>query len=286
MKKIICLLLIVLSLFCITSCKERITDDESAKKIFLEANTKAMEKRGSILTGDFALEFKFDGTPFFVSGGINMKNTTNPLGLDMDIDLVTSIFGFPMSMPIEFLMDESGFFMGIMNMWIDYSDLVPMYDVNDIDYKKIAIESKELLKDCITAKYNGVTEINDISVYDIDIKLTENAFYKIQDAMGGEYRKELEMALGPDEDLIVEMISNISFKTYLKEKDNSLYGIYIDMGEIFNNIMKISEVENIDFDGEISLFYAEGKPEKITVPEEVKEQAITLDEFANPFYMF
>ena len=176
MKKILSVLLIITSLFCLTSCKEKITDDASALEAYLDATAKQMKANGSAMEGSVELFMVVEGAPVNVSGTFSGEGIVSPdFGTKVDLNLKVGTMGMAIPFPVED--GEMLMYMNIFGTW--GCEVIPVgYDYQESLKEMLSEEYIEsyttMIRNCISAKYNGVTKVNDVSVYDIDIVFNSN----------------------------------------------------------------------------------------------------------------
>ena len=118
MKKILSVLLIITSLFCLTSCKEKITDDASALEAYLDATAKQMKANGSAMEGSVELFMVVEGAPVNVSGTFSGEGIVSPdFGTKVDLNLKVGTMGMAIPFPVEmYIVVEDGEMLMYMNI--------------------------------------------------------------------------------------------------------------------------------------------------------------------------
>ena len=157
---------------------------------------------------------------------------------------------------------------------------------------KEELEMNKMMRTGSFAKFNGVTKVKEEKVFDVDIYFNENfgsAFVEYYENMLNKLAKDSNMepvSFEQDEEMlkILGSVTNgLSFKVYLREKDCSIFGISMDVGTFLNGIMKntneiLMNNSESNLEGYINIYYLKDEPkEAIVIPEEVKNQAISVD---------
>ena len=312
MKKLLPILFIFLAIFCFVGCAtlsvQKPTDDESAMDAVLFAMAETMKKDGSIMEGDFSFETEVlleQLYPMNIYGNFSAESTISPtIATKMSMDLFASMAGMEEYLPVEFYFalneNKIEYYFMLMDLWLKMD--MP-------EFENLALVSKELtelsrseenleemnkmMRTGSFAKFNGVTKVKEEKVFDVDIYFNENfgsAFVEYYENMLNKLAKDSNMepvSFEQDEEMlkILGSVTNgLSFKVYLREKDCSLFGISMDVGTFLNGIMKntneilMNNSESINLEGYMNIYYLKGEPKKaIVIPEEVKNQAISVD---------
>ena len=297
MKKILSVLLIIASLFCLTACKEKITDDASALNAYLYATAKQMKSNSSVMDGSVEFSMVVEDMLTNVSGTFSSESVLSPdFGTKVNLDLDLGTMGMSIPFPIEMYMVEKDgemlMYMNILGMW-GYEAVPVEYDYQEIlkemQSEKYIESCTTMIKNCVSAKYNGITKVNDVSVYDIDIILNSNLGTELAKFLVDSGMVEDLGELSSSEELaeVGKVFEGISYKAYLNKKDNSLFGVSIVLDEIIQKI-----VDNIKYElgedlsgempeikGSMAIYYLDEKVEgSITIPEEAEETAVPFGE--------
>lgn len=312
MKKLLPILFIFLAIFCFVGCAtlsvQKPTDDESAMDAVLFAMAETMKKDGSIMEGDFSFETEVlleQLYPMNIYGNFSAESTISPtIATKMSMDLFASMAGMEEYLPVEFYFtlneNKIEYYFMLMDLWLKMD--MP-------EFENLALVSKELtelsrseenleamnkmMRTGSFAKFNGVTKVKDSKVFDVDIYFNENfvsAFLEYYENILNKLAKDSNMepvSFEQDEEMLKTLGSvtnGLSFKVYLREKDCSLFGISMDVGTFLNGIMKntneilMNNSESINLEGYMNIYYLKGEPkEAIVIPEELKNQAISVD---------
>lgn len=312
MKKLLPILFIFLAIFCFVGCAtlsvQKPTDDESAMDAVLFAMAETMKKDGSIMEGDFSFETEVlleQLYPMNIYGNFSAESTISPtIATKMSMDLFASMAGMEEYLPVEFYFtlneNKIEYYFMLMDLWLKMD--MP-------EFENLALVSKELtelsrseenleamnkmMRTGSFAKFNGVTKVKDSKVFDVDIYFNENfvsAFLEYYENILNKLAKDSNMepvSFEQDEEMLKTLGSvtnGLSFKVYLREKDCSIFGISMDVGTFLNGIMKntneilMNNSESINLEGYMNIYYLKGEPkEAIVIPEELKNQAISVD---------
>lgn len=295
MKKILSVLLIITSLFCLTSCKEKITDDASALEAYLDATAKQMKANGSAMEGSVELFMVVEGAPVNVSGTFSGEGIVSPdFGTKVDLNLKVGTMGMAIPFPVEmYIVVEDGEMLMYMNIFGTWGcEVIPVgYDYQESLKEMLSEEYIDsyttMIRNCISAKYNGVTKVNDVSVYDIDIVFnsnlgTELVKFLIDSGMEEEFG---ELPSSAELAEIGKVFEGISYKAYLNKKDCSLFGVSIvldEMMEKFVDNLKYTLGEDLggeipEIKGSMDIYYLDKKVKGITIPEEAEENAVSIE---------
>ena len=298
MKKILSVLLIITSLLCFTACKEKITDDASALQAYLDATVKQMKANSGAMEGTADISMVIEGVPMNVSGTFFGEGVISPdFGTKVDLNLKVGSMGmafpFPMEMYITVEDGEMLMYMNIFGTW--GCEVIPVgYDyqesLKEMQSEEYIESTLAMLGNSISAKYNGVTKVNDVSVYDMDIVFNSNFATELIKYLMDSGIEDLGELPSMDELAEVgKVFEGISYKAYLNKKDCSLFGVSIVLDEImekFVDNLKYTLGEDLSGDipeikGSMEIYYLDKKVKgPITIPEEAKENAMPFE------YMF
>lgn len=315
MKKLLPILFIFLALFSLVGCAtlsvQKPTDDESAMDAVLFAMAETMKKDGSIMEGDFSFETEVlleQLYPMNIYGNFSAESTISPtIATKMSMDLFASMAGMEEYLPVEFYFalneNKIEYYFMLMDLWLkmDMPELENLAlvskELTELSRSEENLEEmNKMMRTGSFAKFNGVTKVKEEKVFDVDIYFNENfgsAFLEYYENMLNELAKDSNMepvSFEQDEEMLEMMktlgsvTNGLSFKVYLREKDCSLFGISMDVGTFLNGIMKtaneilMNNSESINFEGYMNIYYLKGEPkEAIVIPEEVKNQAFSVD---------
>lgn len=312
MKKLLPILFIFLAIFCFVGCAtlsvQKPTDDESAMDAVLFAMADVMKKDGSIMEGDFSFETEVlleQLYPMNIYGNFSAESTISPtIATKMSMDLFASMAGMEEYLPVEFYFalneNKIEYYFMLMDLWLkmDMPELENLAlvskELTELSRSEENLEEmNKMMRTGSFAKFNGVTKVKDSKVFDVDIYFNENfgsAFVEYYENMLNKLAKDSNMepvSFEQDEEMLKTLgsvINGLSFKVYLREKDCSLFGISMDVGTFLNGIMKnaneilIDNSLSLGFEGYMNIYYLKGEPkEAIVIPEEVKNQAISVD---------
>lgn len=315
MKKLLPILFIFLAIFCFVGCAtlsvQKPTDDESAMDAVLFAMAETMKKDGSIMEGDFSFETEVlleQLYPMNIYGNFSAESTISPtIATKMSMDLFASMAGMEEYLPVEFYFalneNKIEYYFMLMDLWLkmDMPELENLAlvskELTELSRSEENLEEmNKMMRTGSFAKFNGVTKVKEEKVFDVDIYFNENfgsAFLEYYENMLNELAKDSNMepvSFEQDEEMLEMMktlgsvTNGLSFKVYLREKDCSLFGISMDVGTFLNGIMKtaneilMNNSESINFEGYMNIYYLKGEPkEAIVIPEEVKNQAFSVD---------
>lgn len=305
--------LILFSIFCFFSCVDKVVDDETALTAFLESYAKIMQKDGYVMEGNFDFNFCIDEIDIACDGTINAESTISPnIASKVEMDVGLNVMGFKMTTPITYyaIFDKTAnIYMCALGEWTGESIEIEgnvfekyLETVKELRTKESLLKLNNVMRKGCSAKFNGITTINDISVYDIDIICNENLLSEMINFLKDYpiYEIPLHKEPGPtgvgatiyldsvsDEEIkeISQILKDFSFKVYLKEKNCSFYGMEIDFksfldtffanaSSMLNEEVTSSSLGLPDIDGSMQLFYLDKKPKTpITLPKEAIESA-------------
>ena len=309
LEKFLLTLLILFSVFCFSSCVDKVVDDETALTAFLESYAKIMQKDGYVMEGNFDFNFCIDEIDIACDGTINAESTISPnIASKVEMDVGLNVMGLKMTTPMTYyaIFDKTAnIYMYALGEWTGESIEIEgnvfekyLETVKELRTKESLLKLNNVMRKGCSAKFNGITTINDISVYDIDIICNENLLAEMMNLLKdypiyniplhkepGQNGMEIYFDSISDEEVkeMSQILKDFSFKVYLKEKNCSFYGIEFDFTEILdtffanassmlNEEVSASSLELPDIEGNMQLFYLDKKPKTpITLPKEAIE---------------
>ena len=297
MKKILSLFLLSLIVLALISCgKKEISTDAQAQEALIVAYEKVNAKNGGFMDATFDLSATIEGMPMVFDGTMAIGYTIKPdFSAEMDMSINTEMMGMDMSFPFKAYYEVAGeelmAYFNVMNTWMKTSAPYSQIDItamNEFGTMMVKNLSKVSLK--------GKTEIQDTPVYELEITLVDNAFSQMMEAssstMSEAERQKMEQMLAASEFSVEEldiMFAGLTFPTYLRQSDLSLYGITVDLGQCLNqlvdNVAQLEESEltpevlsNLDVSGSMLLVYREGEPAGVyVVPQEARDTAVDMN---------
>jgi len=290
MKKIFSVIFFVLVLFVMTSCVSKVTNDEEAMDAFLASIAKISNQNGFLMDGDFSLDFVMQDQPTNFSGNFSFESTVLPVyASKMNLDMNTKLLGMDVRIPMSMYFD----FSNTMSMYVCFMGLCGYSDIQtDASYttslnenvkkmrsKDYLLKLAELVKNISYTKFNGITELKNEKVYDIDLIFKDKVFSQVFQFMKNDpsFSPMMAQMNYSEEEILVfdNLFKNLNIKIFLKEKDCSLFCTELDLGFFMNFVMSSSLFQSSS--GSMRLFYLEGEPKNpIIVPENIKSTAVPL----------
>ena len=190
MKKIFSVIFFVLVLFVMTSCVSKVTNDEEAMDAFLASIAKISNQNGFLMDGDFSLDFVMQDQPTNFSGNFSFESTVLPVyASKMNLDMNTKLLGMDVRIPMSMYFD----FSNTMSMYVCFMGLCGYSDIQtDASYttslnenvkkmrsKDYLLKLAELVKNISYTKFNGITELKNEKVYDIDLIFKDKVFSQV-----------------------------------------------------------------------------------------------------------
>ena len=295
MKKILSLFLMSLIVLALISCgKKEITTDAQAQEALIAAYEKVNAKNGGLMDATFDLSATIEGMPMFFDGTIAIGYTIKPdFSAEMDMTVNTEMMGMDMSLPFKAYYEVAGneliVYVNAMNTWMKTS-------YSQVDVTAINDFSAMMIKNLTNVSLKGKTEIQGTPVYELELTLVDNALSQMMETvsstMSDSERQNMEQMLATSKFSLEELdvlFAGLTFPTYLRQKDLSLYGFNVDLeqclNQLVNNVAQLDETElppevlsNLAVSGSMLLVYREGEPAGVyAVPQEARDTAVEMN---------
>ena len=295
MKKILSLFLMSLIVLALISCgKKEITTDTQAQEALIAAYEKENAKNGGLMDATFALSATIEGMPVFFDGAMAIGYTIKPdFSAEMDMTVNTEMMGMDMSLPFKAYYEVAGneliVYVNAMNTWMKTS-------YSQVDVTAINDFSAMMIKNLTNVSLKGKTEIQGTPVYELELTLVDNALSQMMETVSSTIsdseRQNMEQMLATSKFSLEELdvlFAGLTFPTYLRQKDLSLYGFNVDLeqclNQLVNNVAQLDETElplevlsNLAVSGSMLLVYREGEPTGVyAVPQEARDTTVEMN---------